>query len=175
MMQHTKPFKFQPRYLPGFIYLVHAKGTNKFKIGRTIDVLTRVKDLQTGCPLTIRYVYHAYVGNMSSCEQDLHRKFATKREIGEWFSLTREDVELCIFFMRLLQEPQPPSSPVFVKELSPVAQEGKSKELGKIIDQMKSHGCSKERIILQLWGVSKGGSPKYKAAEAEYKRVVGEA
>jgi hypothetical protein len=55
-----------------------------------------------------------------------------------------------------------------------VAQEGKSKELGKIIDQMKSHGCSKERIILQLWGVSKGGSPKYKAAEAEYKRLVEE-
>jgi hypothetical protein len=74
--------------------------------------------------------------------------------------------------MRLLQEPQPPSSPVFVKELSPVAQEGKSKELGKIIDQMKSHGCSKERIILQLWGVTKGGSQKYK--EAEYKRLVGE-
>jgi ribosome assembly protein YihI (activator of Der GTPase) len=40
--------------------------------------------------------------------------------------------------------------------------------------QLKAQGWGKAKIILELWGVSKGGSPKYKAAEAEYKRVVGE-
>jgi hypothetical protein len=40
--------------------------------------------------------------------------------------------------------------------------------------QLKAKGWGKARIILEVWGVSKGGSPKYKAAEAEYKRLVGE-
>jgi hypothetical protein len=41
--------------------------------------------------------------------------------------------------------------------------------------QLKAKGWGKAKIILEVWGVSKGGSPKYKAAEAEYKRVLGEA
>jgi len=40
--------------------------------------------------------------------------------------------------------------------------------------QLKAKGWGKAKIILELWGVSKGGSPKYKAAEAEYKRLIGE-
>jgi hypothetical protein len=39
---------------------------------------------------------------------------------------------------------------------------------------LKAKGWGKAKIILEVWGVSKGGSPKYKAAEAEYKRLVGE-
>jgi hypothetical protein len=40
--------------------------------------------------------------------------------------------------------------------------------------QLKAQGWGKAKIILEVWGVSKGGSPKYKSAEAEYKRVLGE-
>jgi hypothetical protein len=40
--------------------------------------------------------------------------------------------------------------------------------------QLKAKGWGKAKIILEIWGVSKGGSPKYKAAEAEYKRLVEE-
>jgi hypothetical protein len=40
--------------------------------------------------------------------------------------------------------------------------------------QLRAKGWGKAKIILEVWGVSKGGSPKYKAAEAEYKRLVGE-
>jgi len=40
--------------------------------------------------------------------------------------------------------------------------------------QLKAKGYGKAKIILELWGVSKGGSEKYKAAEAEYRRLVGE-
>jgi hypothetical protein len=38
--------------------------------------------------------------------------------------------------------------------------------------QLKAKGWGKAKIILEVWGVSKGGSPKYKAAEAEYKRFT---
>jgi hypothetical protein len=40
--------------------------------------------------------------------------------------------------------------------------------------ELKAKGWGKAKIILEVWGVSKGGSPKYKAAEAEYKRLVEE-
>jgi hypothetical protein len=40
--------------------------------------------------------------------------------------------------------------------------------------ELKAKGWGKAKIILEVWGVSKGGSPKYKAAEAEYRRLVEE-
>jgi hypothetical protein len=40
--------------------------------------------------------------------------------------------------------------------------------------QLKAKGWGKAKIILEVWGVSKGGSPKYKAAETEYRRLVDE-
>jgi hypothetical protein len=39
---------------------------------------------------------------------------------------------------------------------------------------LKAKGWGKAKIILEVWGVSKGGSQKYKDAEAEYKRLIGE-
>jgi hypothetical protein len=43
------------------------------------------------------------------------------------------------------------------------------------IHQLQAKGWGKAKIILEIWGVTKGGSPKYKAAETEYKRLIGEA
>lgn len=47
-------------------------------------------------------------------------------------------------------------------------------ELRERIHQLQARGYGKAKIILEVWEVSKGGSPKYKAAEAEYKRLLGE-
>jgi hypothetical protein len=38
--------------------------------------------------------------------------------------------------------------------------------------ELKAKGWGKAKIILEVWGVSKGGSQKYKDAEAEYRRLV---
>ncbi|NQE38445.1 hypothetical protein [Microcoleus asticus] len=48
-----------------------------------------------------------------------------------------------------------------------------SERLERIL-QLKARGYGKAKIILELWGVNKGGSAKYKAAEAEYNRLVDE-
>ncbi|MEG4497559.1 hypothetical protein QUB05_05690 [Microcoleus sp. F10-C6] len=48
-----------------------------------------------------------------------------------------------------------------------------SERLEQIL-QLKARGYGKAKIILELWGVNKGGSAKYKAAEAEYNRLVNE-
>ena len=38
--------------------------------------------------------------------------------------------------------------------------------------QLKAKGWGKAKIIAEVWGVSKGGSQKYKDAEAEYHRII---
>jgi hypothetical protein len=67
------------------------------------------------------------------------------------------------------------SEPITQKQLAePVAQAEQNAELERAERalQLKAKGWGKAKIILEVWGVSKGGSPKYKAAEAEYKRLT---
>jgi hypothetical protein len=195
----------EPR--PGHIYLVNAVGTNKFKIGKTAgSVAHRIKDLQIGSPIRLRYVYHAYVDRMNRTERELHYQFAYFRSIGEWFSLSDTNVKECITLMRLAQINE--SSPLFLQEEEELDEQGledlsltslpvhipqplRSKyrfhqprralflqgteaERTKRAIQLRDEGWGKAKIILEVWGVSKGGSPKYKAAEAEYKRLMQE-
>ena len=47
-------------------------------------------------------------------------------------------------------------------------------ELRERILQLQARGYGKAKIISEIWQVSKGGSEKYKAAEAEYRRLTGE-
>lgn len=54
-----------------------------------------------------------------------------------------------------------------------LAENADAERLEKIL-QLQAKGYGKAKIILELWGVSKGGSEKYKAAEAEYRRLVGD-
>ncbi|MEG4841269.1 MULTISPECIES: hypothetical protein [unclassified Microcoleus] len=48
-----------------------------------------------------------------------------------------------------------------------------SEQLERIL-QLKARGYGKAKIIFELWGVNKGGSAKYKLAEAEYNRLTQE-
>jgi len=67
------------------------------------------------------------------------------------------------------------SEPIAQKQLAePVAEPDQNAELERAERalQLKAKGWGKAKIILEVWGVSKGGSPKYKAAEAEYKRLT---
>ena len=62
-----------------------------------------------------------------------------------------------------------------IKQLAENGQNGALNEESERAEralQLKAKGWGKAKIILEVWGVSKGGSPKYKAAEAEYKRLT---
>jgi hypothetical protein len=67
------------------------------------------------------------------------------------------------------------SEPIAQKQLAePVAEpdQNAESERAERALQLKAKGWGKAKIILEIWGVTKGGSPKYKAAEAEYKRLI---
>ena len=67
------------------------------------------------------------------------------------------------------------SEPIIQKQLAESEQNGSENGESERTEralQLKAKGWGKAKIILEVWGVTKGGSPKYKAAEAEYKRLV---
>jgi hypothetical protein len=66
------------------------------------------------------------------------------------------------------------SEPITQKQLAEPEQNDAQNADAERIMQLKAKGWGKAKIILEVWGVTKGGSPKYKAAEAEYKRLVEE-
>lgn len=74
----------------GVIYL--AKCQDFYKIGHTTgDAEHRLSGLQTGNPFRIELV--GTVPGTLSQERNLHYRFAHKRERGEWFKLSQEDVD----------------------------------------------------------------------------------
>jgi hypothetical protein len=69
------------------------------------------------------------------------------------------------------------SEPIAQNQLAePEQNASENGELERIerIHQLQAKGLGKAKIILEVWGVSKGGSQKYKDAEAEYKRLIKE-
>jgi hypothetical protein len=63
------------------------------------------------------------------------------------------------------------SEPNVQKQLAEPEQNSDAERAERIM-QLKAKGWGKAKIILEIWGVSKGGSPKYKAAEAEYECLI---
>lgn len=80
----------------GYVYLIEAKVDNTrsiYKIGRSIKPIKRMADLQTISPIPLSLLCELDSQNMQKLEQELHKKYVSKRLHGEWFLLSSEDVE----------------------------------------------------------------------------------
>lgn len=71
----------------GFIYLIHAVGTKRFKIGFAIDPERRLRHLSTGSPFQLELL--AVRKGPQHHEAQMHRYFAEYRVNGEWFEPRR--------------------------------------------------------------------------------------
>lgn len=69
----------------GWVYLIHAEGTNRYKIGRTIDISRRVAELTYQSPYPLEIISYFKSDYPSEDELALHEKFADRRVHGEWF------------------------------------------------------------------------------------------
>ncbi len=75
----------------GYTYLV--TNGREYKIGITTKTPeSRVMELQTGSSTKIVISGYSYNSNALVMEQELHRKFSSKRLEGEWFALSDDDV-----------------------------------------------------------------------------------
>lgn len=71
----------------GYIYLVRAVGTNRYKIGRTKNPERRLERLKQQSPFSLKLVEIFHTEDCVTEEKRLHRIAAKYRSHGEWFDL----------------------------------------------------------------------------------------
>lgn len=91
-----------PHDLEGWCYLYVIAGDDAVKIGRTLNPVVRMRELQTGHDTKLQLL--AAVPVHASLEALVHRHFAHLRRAGEWFQLTDEVAA----FVAALQEGRNP-------------------------------------------------------------------
>ncbi len=75
----------------GFVYLM--KSGRHHKIGRTISLGSRERQLAIKIPIPPTTVHSIETDDPSGVEAYWHRRFAEKRGEGEWFDLSAEDIK----------------------------------------------------------------------------------
>lgn len=75
----------RPQEGKGFVYVIHAVGTNRIKIGYSVDPEKRLAQLQTGSPYELRLLAK-WPGTIEA-EQRAHQCLTQYRCGGEWFSV----------------------------------------------------------------------------------------
>lgn len=76
-MQHITP--------TGFVYVIQAMGTNRIKIGFSVEPDKRIKELRTGSAQSLQIL--AKLPGTRETEKRLHRALAEYRQGGEWFEV----------------------------------------------------------------------------------------
>jgi len=68
------------------------ENTNYIKIGITNDVSKRLETLQTGNPLKLNIEFVSTFDDAQKIETLVHRRFKSKRLMGEWFDMDAKEV-----------------------------------------------------------------------------------
>lgn len=76
----------------GYVYMIRTFNSNYIKIGKTRNITNRLKTLYTNIG-DIYLLSYIYCVDYSNIEIELHRKYKDKRIRGEWFDLSKEDIE----------------------------------------------------------------------------------
>ena len=71
----------------GFVYLIVAEGTSRYKIGRTTNLANRIEALRQQGPYPLKVVSAFYTDDCVAQEARLHTLAFDYRRHGEWFEL----------------------------------------------------------------------------------------
>lgn len=77
--------------LTGFVYLM--KSGRHYKIGRTVSVGSRERQLAIKIPVPPKTIHSIETDDPVGVESYWHRRFAEKRGEGEWFDLSFDDIK----------------------------------------------------------------------------------
>lgn len=81
----------KPKHSDGYVYFAKNED-NKIKIGRTINLKSRMKSLNTSSPHTIDLVAYIKSSSCVELEELAQEYFLTDNIKGEWFSITKDDM-----------------------------------------------------------------------------------
>ena len=85
----------------GYVYLI--KMNIDYKIGISKQPQKRLVEF-TKLPYPIEKICIEKVLNYKEVEKQLHKKFSTKRKRGEWFSLSKKDVNYIKKYLKKLSK-----------------------------------------------------------------------
>ncbi len=104
------------------VYVIKMQNTEKYKIGKTIDLKRRLKQFSTGNPENIKITYFIATEHYKSLEKHLHEVFNDSRISGEWFSFNEERLQELESHLSLLQSDQSKAFKVYnLKHVSMIA------------------------------------------------------
>lgn len=69
----------------GWVYLIHAIGTSRYKIGRSVNPVKRYETLKGQSPYPLQVVSTTFSLDAIADEDALHRYYSKYRAHGEWF------------------------------------------------------------------------------------------
>lgn len=82
-----------PKATEGYVYLLQAEGTERWKIGRSSNFYQRLATLRKQSPFPLVVEHVIFSQEHEALEAALHEKFRERRVYGEWFNLTPSDIE----------------------------------------------------------------------------------
>lgn len=90
-------FKSFSKKNEGFVYLIKAEGSTRYKIGRTVNIDNRMSELkkQSPFPLHLENYFWSYDNVLD--EKLLHLTFSYSRVHGEWFEYLNGDDQQSIY------------------------------------------------------------------------------
>lgn len=77
---------------PGYVYVLKGP-QGYYKIGKTVSPDNRIATFGIELPFDVEYELVVKVEDYHSAERRLHERYANKRVRGEWFALTKEDLQ----------------------------------------------------------------------------------
>lgn len=103
--EYQSPGKFKNNQ--GWIYLIHAEETQRYKIGKTARtrLASRIKEIQGQSPYPLEVVNAFWSTDLKTDEVSLHKKFSTYRAFGEWFEFAHPVIDLVNSAFNLKKEP----------------------------------------------------------------------
>ncbi|UKP00970.1 GIY-YIG nuclease family protein [Nostoc sp. UHCC 0870] len=72
----------------GYVYLIHAEGTNRYKIGRSVNPVTRLEQLKAQSPYPLRIIDSFWTPDAINDEKYFHEQYKEYRRFGEWFEFS---------------------------------------------------------------------------------------
>ena len=96
ILEHGYKTQYAIPYDRGFVYLMWAKESSVFKIGKSNNPIRRAEEVNKASlkmPFTVQLVGYLHTPFMSKAESLLHRQFSDFRMQGEWFNLTVQQAD----------------------------------------------------------------------------------